>query len=193
MKIFSNFDTDMDKRLYWKAVKRFGKQNVMLIHRDKIYFWFNIFLPAFLFLFVSGICIILWFYYEVNNTIWRIIFWIIILWAIPLKYNLLIKYLDYRMDFCLVTPIEISFYNQSWVFSRNSRSLNTSKLKTITSSKAWFFRGLLNFGSMRFLTEWNDEAGEIELTYIKDPDRKRGKINKIISKYYDFKTKPTNN
>jgi hypothetical protein len=39
------------------------------------------------------------------------------------------------MDFCLVTPIDITFYNQSGVFSRNSRSLDTAKLKTITASK----------------------------------------------------------
>ena len=55
MRIFSNFDTQLDDELYQKEIAKFGQEKVMIIHRDPIYIWLKIFFPWILSLIVISI------------------------------------------------------------------------------------------------------------------------------------------
>jgi uncharacterized membrane protein YdbT with pleckstrin-like domain len=50
--------------------------------------------------------------------------------------KILKKIIDYYMDFAIVTPEHIVAYNQKGIFSRESRSIDVDKIKTITVNKS---------------------------------------------------------
>jgi uncharacterized membrane protein YdbT with pleckstrin-like domain len=71
-------------------------------------------------------------------------------------FKLLKRFIDYKMDFAIITPKEIVSYNQTGIFSRSSRSLDVDKIKTISVDKKGLLRSIFNFGSIIFLSEGDD-------------------------------------
>jgi len=188
MKLFSNFDTEYHIKTYNKFVKEYGKDKVILVQRDKIYLILNVILPWVLFLLFFLIFLVIalvWDWGEFGNKIKRALFWItFLISAGVLGARFLKKYIDYRLDFAIITPHQVSFYNQQGLFSRNLRTLDVDKIKTITVEKQGFLRSLFNFGSIVFLAEGDmDWRGSGMLNYIHAPERLKDKIKKIIQIY----------
>jgi hypothetical protein len=79
-------------------------------------------------------------------------------------------YIDYTMDFTIVTPEQIISYDQTFVLNRFVRTMQTSKIKTVSISKSWLIYSLFDNGDISFLSEWDQAEGEITLDWIKDPE-----------------------
>ncbi len=188
MKLFSNFDTTYHIKVFDKAKKEYGKDRVLMVQRDKIYFVLNVLLPllSFLILFLIFLIIaIVWDWGGIGNKVKWILFVIVFVPGfLIVGGRALKKFIDYKLDFALITPYQVSFYNQQGIFSRQLRTLDVDKIKTITVEKAGFLRSLFNFGSIVFLSEWDmDGRGSGMLNYIHAPERLKEKIKDIIRIY----------
>ena len=73
-----------------------------------------------------------------------------------LPYNILKKYIDYKMDYCIITPEDIVLAEQSGIFKRQIRTLDTSKIKSISVYKKRFFMSVFNNGSIVFMSDGDD-------------------------------------
>lgn len=190
MKIFSSFDTDLDQKIYKQFIEKYSKEKVIMIYRDKLFFFIYVLLPLFLYIFFVSILLIFWYYYNFEWLLWVIIWWLIILIIIISLFMfwrwILKRYIDYKMDFAVVWPEEIVSYNQSGFFDITSRSLETWKIKTISVNKKWLFNSIFNYGTLIFLSEWDNKAGDIQLYYISHPEELRKRI-KIIMDLADDK------
>lgn len=90
------------------------------------------------------------------------------------------KWIDYEMDYAIVTPDEVTFHNQSGFFDRDVRTIETEKIKTVKVSKHGLWKSLFNYGSLIVITEGDDSGTDIELYYVTDPDRTASKVSHII-------------
>jgi hypothetical protein len=90
------------------------------------------------------------------------------------------RMLDLEMDFAIVIPGKIMFYNQSNL-QRSEATINSEKIKTITSEYAWLFWSMLNYWDVTVMTEW-DEANvwEMKLHYIPFPTETVYEINELL-------------
>lgn len=73
------------------------------------------------------------------------------------------KVLDFENDFTIVVPDKIEFINQSWIFTRTMRSLDSEKIKTISTDKRWLIRALLNIWSLIIFAEWDEWNSKWEI------------------------------
>jgi len=62
-------------------------------------------------------------------------------------------YLDYILDFTIVTPEELISYNQTGILKRRIRTLQTEKIKTATVDKAGFWFSVFDIGNLEFFAE----------------------------------------
>ncbi len=57
------------------------------------------------------------------------------------------------------------------IFSRDIRTVEPSKIKTIDFLSKWVINSLFNFGKIVILLEWDDMGqGEIVMDFIHDPE-----------------------
>lgn len=183
MKIFSNFDTEFKDKIFKQYQEKFNDK-LMLIQRNKVFLYLHVILPILMLL-----TIYIFFFFVVisfdflNNSFWYTLLWFFILWSLLIYSPTLIKkIIDYYMDFVIVTPDQIISYNQTWIFTRESRSLDIDKLKTISVDKKWILKSLFNFWDIHFLSEWWDRRWDISVYYVDDPDNVKYKILEIIKK-----------
>ncbi len=188
MKLFSNFDTTYHIKVFNKAKKEYWKDKVLMVQRDKIYFVLNVLMPllSFFILFLLFLIIALvWDWGGIGNKIKWALFWIVFgPGFLIVAWRALRKYIDYKLDFALITPYQVSFYNQQGIFSRQLRTLDVDKIKTITVEKAGLLRSLFNFWSIVFLSEGDmDGRWSWMLNYIHAPEKLKEKIKDIIRIY----------
>jgi hypothetical protein len=191
VKIFSNFDTQLYHDLLTTKQEEFGKKDVIGIRRGYVFFLIEI-VPRLLILIVlaSIIWIIPLFVdlrYVIDNVFpsslllgIQIFLSLIVVWWLLVP---LIKlYMDYKLDFTIITPLELISYNQSSLFTRSSKTIKTDNIKTINLDKKGFWRSLLNYGTLSFLSEWDDAGkGELDIFYISGPERVKDEIGRIMS------------
>jgi uncharacterized membrane protein YdbT with pleckstrin-like domain len=65
-----------------------------------------------------------------------VLYLLIVAWA---------KYFNYILDYTLVTPTYVSSYNQNGIFSREIRTLEPSKIKTIDFTSKGLINSIFNF------------------------------------------------
>jgi len=100
---------------------------------------------------------------------------------IYLLLKVLKKIIDFEMDFTIITPKNITFYNQSWLLKRESKTIDIEKIKSISVHKKWLIRSLFNFWEIRILTEWDESwQWELILKYIPSPEKVKEEIFRII-------------
>ena len=63
------------------------------------------------------------------------------------------KYMDYKLDFIIVTPDVLIMYDQGGIFKRNIISTNEKSIKTISVKKSGLLYSIFNNGDIIFLTE----------------------------------------
>jgi len=185
MKILSNFDTSLSKQLYDEACEKNGKENVVFIRRDKIYRVLRVYMP--IITWTISTIILLSLYYSMRNNgsgiglLLGVLIWTIIIgWGIYRWYRVTYRLMDYYMDYAIITPSQITVYDQDGLFKRDTRLLDTSKIKTINIASDGLLCSIFNFGSIVFLAEGDRDYGDIKLNYISSPVHLRDRILKLM-------------
>lgn len=161
MKILSNFDTKAPLIAYQHALAEFGADKVLFFRRHRIYLTFFIVLPCI----GAGILIIVAFLIWRNllsgfapgvfgNIFFTVLFGLI---TIIVLIRILLNYINYLLDYTIVTPRLITSYNQTGIFQREIRTIDTDKVKTITVNANSFLQSLFNYGSINILSEGDEE------------------------------------
>ncbi len=99
-------------------------------------------------------------------------------------YRIIKHYIDYKMDYCIISPHEVMFGEQKGLFTRHFTTIDCKQLKSIGTEKWWIIESVFNNGTIIFtFMDANIESGQwkVEIDYIFDPEKKRSSINDIIS------------
>lgn len=92
------------------------------------------------------------------------------------------RMIDLEMDFSIVVPWKIIFYNQSWL-KRTVLTINSEKIKTITSSHAKLIWSIFNYWTITIFTEWDSASmGEMTFMYVASPSETVYEINELLGK-----------
>lgn len=183
MKIFSNFDTNYKRKTIAKHVEEYGSDNVLVIQRSKLFVWLHVRIPAIVYTLVAAIIVYaVWAWLRVA-VINRFVVTIVIVSWIGLMIPVIKKYIDYKLDFGIVTPKWMSLYNQTGILNRNTKSLNVENIRSIIVDQYWLLHSLCNNGNISILSEWSEnELGEAKMNYVYRPEAKRERIKQIFSR-----------
>ncbi len=183
VKIFSGFDTKLKKKELNKQREEHWEENVYLISKSKLFLFLKFYFP--LFFYLSVMWLVFWWCY-----IWFDMDWIYY-WAVPLfflsfifvSFNLIKTFIDYHMDFLIITPNILYRYDQEWFLERNIFSLDMKTIKTVAVKKQKLFYVLFNNWDVIFFSEWDSaDKWELVLSYIKRPER----IKEVFSAIQKF-------
>jgi len=188
MKIFHNFDTKLKKKDYIWSVNRVGKNKVILVERS-IYYWILKWIIPLIVIILMNIWIFILFMYLIENDLsplaWIILFiWLfILLWWLIRVMN---HYINYKLDFSIITSEEIITHSQKWFFKRNYKNIPSKKMRSIQSQHSGIWWNLLNYGTITLLIDggmWaisdaedGSGSGKIVFTYVYKPNFTRRKI-----------------
>jgi len=187
MKFLSNFDTNLHKRQVARAVEVHWKKWVLFVRRDTIYLLFKFYLPLF-FIIILRSGAVRW----IVSTNWdglislvRWWLWLVLLLSLVYFCRVSVgKFIDHYMDYIIITPDEITAYDQAWLLYRSSTSLDTSNIKSISIKQGWLWWSIFNYGSIIFYSEWDNwlqKVWQIQLNYIRSPRQYKKRITKIIA------------
>lgn len=182
MKLFSNFDTERKQEAYDEAVQKFSANNVLVLRKSSLFLLVKVLFPllGWTLLFV-GLQFPIYISLDEFGNVKYVLTAIMLLVYIVMISPLFKHYLDYIMDFSLVTPQYLTRYNQSWPLKRDIKASNVKNIKTITVEKNNLLYNIFDNGNLIFLSEWDrDNDGEIVLHYIKDPESKKKEITRIM-------------
>jgi len=163
-----NIETDLKDWLYEKFLK------------------YSIF--VFIFQFVVLIISIAFMFFDKWWKSWLSIWLVILQIFLNIIFLLIIikifrKILDFENDFTVVVPDKIEFINQSWIFTRAMKSLDSEKIKTIWTNKKWIIRAIFNVWSLTIFSEWDEsKSWEVHLKWLYNPEKVQRKIEKIMWK-----------
>lgn len=189
MGIISTFDPRFKKQLLEKSKEEFWEWNVVYIKKSHLFLCVKILLPF-----------ILWFSVLVTLITCAILYipwtWLIItlcvivVWAFAAPWYKILKYfLDYEMDFAVVTPKSFLMYNQTWFFKRSSKAIDMSHVRSVYIRKAWFLNSIFNNWHIIVLTEWSagnpkedwNNPWEVEFKYVYHPEYYSNRIQKLLA------------
>lgn len=98
-----------------------------------------------------------------------------------LFYSYLKKMINQEMDFKIIIPWEIIFYNQRWILW-DSQSMNANKIKTMNSSYRWLIGSFFNYGDIIVLSEWDQKDNwEMTMDYIGSPVKTLAESQKVLN------------
>lgn len=182
MRLFSTFDTSLEYKLLKRYQDSFGQDKVVSIHKSKIFLVTKVLLPyiRFLLIFWLSLSLVYGFDYpEKQYVIWS--FWILM--CILLLYTTRktsAQYVDYRMDFLIVTPKEVVKYNQNGLLNRDTETIHVDKIRSVSVSKHGLLESFFDIGSITFLAEWEDEKWDIVMPSIDAVEAVEQKIRHIM-------------
>lgn len=189
MGLISTFDPKFKKQLLAKSKEEFGESNVIFIKKSYLFLCVKVLLPLILRLSVLTTlitcCIVYipWLWLRIALCV--IIWW----WFAAPWYTILKHFLDYEMDFAVVTPKSFLRYNQTWFFKRSSKAIDMKHIRSVYVKKAWFFNSIFNNWHIIVLTEWSSEVvkedwnnpWEVEFRYVYNPEHFSNRIQKLLS------------
>ena len=189
MGIISTFDPKFKKQLLENSKEEFWEENVVFIRKSHLFLCINVLLPFILWLSVlitlitCSILYILWVWLRITLCVV-----ILLAFAIP-WYRILKFFLDYEMDFAVVTPKTFLRYNQTWFFKRSSKAIDMKHVRSVYVKKAWFFNSIFNNWHIIVLTEWSlgnpqedwNSPWEVEFRYVYNPEYYSGRIQKLLA------------
>ena len=183
MKIFSSFDTNLKKDYIESFTRQYGAENIVIIRRSNLYFLkkvvSHILLGTIAYIILSVVS-----YYligEENALYYPLL--IPIPFALFFFITAIENYMDYSMNYAIFTPNEATLVEQLWLFKRNIKSLDITKIKSISIKKSNRIYSLFNDGLLTIFNEWSAShaMGEIIFKYVYNPEEIKSKIEKIIS------------
>ncbi len=137
MKIFNSFDTKLKQKKYNKFKNIFWEGKVLIIRRSFSFWLIKWIIPFILYIIFS----ILLYYYLYKFVYKYLITWanslLILLGVISLIISLIILnriykiYINYKMDFCLVSPEELITYKQKWILKSNFKNIPVKEIRSI--------------------------------------------------------------
>lgn len=164
-----------------EAERGFGKGQSLLIRKSRFYFYQYIGFPIFgyLVLLIIGLYAVLMVEEVPVEAQWGfLIIMVVIGFAMNVKLSK--RRIDYRMDFLLITPKEVTKYDQGGVFHRDIENIPVDKIKSISVGKHGFLQSLFDIGSLTFLAEWDREEGDIVMDYIDAVGSTERKIKQVM-------------
>ena len=181
MKILSNFNTTLEKDLLREYQQVFGKDKVMSIHKSKLFYRRYVWGPVVIYIMLLIVSVGITFGYEMPHPlIPRIVLGIFALYAVILFFKVAHRWVDYKMDFLIVTPKEITKYDQSGVLERHIEQLHADKIKSISLSKKWFLQSIFDIGTISLLAEWDNDKGDIVMDYVDAVEAEKRKISHVL-------------
>ena len=122
------------------------------------------------------------FFYIFDYTYLRLIVLIVLLISTPFFVFVVGKYIDYKMDFCIINPDALIEYNQTGVFTKKVTTINEKSVKSVTIERNWFLYSIFDNGDLVFFSEWDEDHGDVTLRYVKNPEKQRIQIERIMNK-----------
>ncbi len=182
MRLFSNFNTDLEATLVKKYKKNFWDDKILSIHKSRWFYITWVIWPFVLFFVVFSVLLSVVYMNEfdfkevVIPTFWGVM----LLYFVFVSRRSSKNYVDYKMDFLIVTPKELIKYDQRWMLDRHSETIHVDKIRSVTVSKSWLFNSFFDIGTITFLAEWNDEKWDIIMPFIDWVESIESKIRHII-------------
>ena len=191
MKIFSNFDSERKKEAYKEIVEKYGEENVLVLNKSFLFLFIKVIIPVFWwFIAVFWLRFLIFINLWEDNTIKSLFtLFMLLLYLFILTISSVVKYyIDYKLDFSVVTPEYLTRYNQTWFFKRDIKSSYVRNIKTITIVKNSFWYNIFNNWNLIFLSEWDREKWdwEIVLHYIQNPEGKKKEITRIMKNFTQY-------
>lgn len=198
MGIISTFDPKFKKNILNEEIARYWADRVILIKKSKLFLWIKVLFPFILWLSTLVALIALSLIYI--NIVWinvTLCVLLIIIWMFP--WSKLLKYfLDYTMDFAIVTPESFLRYDQSWFFKRTSKVVDLNHIRSVNVRKSGVINSIFNNWNIIILSDWawsgawDDEAiknnpWEVVFRYVYNPDKYSKDIQKLINDANDNK------
>lgn len=176
MKFLSNFDTSLRDGLLKDYQNKFWKNNVTLVRRSKIFLFLVVLSPLVWMLFIIFMLFFLWLLFSNNiqdQTISNLfLLLVLVVWSSVLIATLarvLKRFRDYTMDYAIITPEEIVHYNQQWLITRQVKTMDMEKVKTVNVQWWWWIQSIFNYWTIVFLSEWDSEFWDLVLSYVHNP------------------------
>lgn len=191
MGFVSTFSPKFQKKVIKQNIDQYGIENVIHIKKSKLFLWKKILIP---FIFWTSVIVVIsvlslpniwakWF-------LWTTIVLFLLLWIISVSKSFKL-FLDYKMDFIVVTPRSFIKYDQEWFFKRVSKTIDLKKIRSLSVRKKWFLNSIFNNWNLVVLSEWSENekdvsmrAGEINFDYLYDPDSIEIKINDLLTRVF---------
>jgi len=155
----------------------------MSVHKSRLFYrkyvglpiaWYSVlFIIAMYFFFVEDV---------IEPVMLRSFVWLFGLLWVTLFFKVTRKWVDYKMDFLIVTPKEIARYDQSGMFNRQIEKLHADKIKSVSISKPWFVNSVFDIGSITFMAEWDNEKGDITMEFVDAVEAQERKIVHVLGK-----------
>lgn len=163
-----------------KLQLEYSWKRILLIQKSKLFFWIHVFPPILGMLLLTILLFFLKAIIKDNFNIY--ITWIIIIITLIIFGKQIIKsYIDYKMDFVIITPNKIILYEQNWLFDRSQKSISEDKINSLLVNKKSFLNSFFNNWTISILAEWWSADWEIHITYVNNPESTRVHIENIIN------------
>lgn len=147
----------------------------MCIRRDPFYLRVRTFFPFLLL--IWGFWFLIYFF---NSTYVILLLIVYIPIAIYSMYRITKWFLDYYMDFLIVIPDKVIRYNQSWIFSRKTVTLEKDNITSITVSQQWLDSALFN--NWDIIVQWSGTTMvTIVFDRVIDPGQIESNMVRIIN------------
>lgn len=188
MKIFSNFDTKFQERIYQKKLTKFSKEDIVLIKRSIFYLIFRVLIP---FCILIGLIVFLfaliyqysWMMYAAIPLLLTAYF---IFWT-----QIFRKLLKYLYDFTLVDPQGITTFKQKGILQSILKEIPGNRIRSIQVERKSLLENIFGFGSIEIHTDFSENmhVGEddespsvIGLSYVDKPISIKNTISDICFK-----------
>ena len=86
-----------------------------------------------------------------------------------------------KMDYCIVTPEEVILTEQECILNRTVRTLDANKVKSIYINKKNLLYSIFDNGTIVFMSDGDEQFGEITFEFIYNPEYQKDIIQNIIS------------
>lgn len=168
MRLFSTFDTSLEHKLLKKYQDSFGLDMVVSIHKSKLFLVTKVIIPYIWFLFIFGVLLTLVyaFDYPEKRYVIRVFRVLMLIFFMYTFRKTSAQYVDYKMDFLIVTPKEVVKYNQNGLLNRDTETIHVDKIRSVSVAKHGLMESFFDIGSITFLAEWDNENWDIVMPSI---------------------------
>ncbi len=181
MRIFSNFDTKLKSRTFQRYQRQYWADKVVLITKSRLFWFVKVFFPLFIFLLSSGALAWGFFFLLGEDVFIYVVLPVWIFGVLVLLYPIIWNYIEYKLDFTVITPRLVLTYDQKGIFKRHIKTINSDNVKTVSIMRAGFLYSVCNNWDLLFLSEWGEvEYWEITLRYVFKPEKRRHMIAQVL-------------